>query len=153
MRLVVERVTRAAVRRGETTIAEIDRGALVLCGIADGDTPEVADEMADKLVTLRLFQDAEGHTNLDIGQVGGRYLVVSQFTLLATLRHGRRPGFSHAAAAAIAEPLVDRFVARLQTHGVPVATGQFGAAMQVESVNDGPFTLVLDSRHDLRPAS
>jgi len=145
MRLVVQRVTHAQVRAGGAVVGEIGRGAAVLVGIADGDTPELVDRMADKLLGLRYFEDAGGRTNLAIDEVGGSYLVVSQFTLLADLGRGRRPGFAGAAPAAIAEPMVTRFAERLRAAGHPVATGRFGAEMQLELVNDGPFTLVLDA--------
>ncbi len=98
---------------------------------------------------LRYFRDADGRTNRDIGEAGGSLLVVSQFTLLADVRRGRRPGFTDAASPEVAVPLLDRFVARLSAAGVPVQTGRFGAEMAVELVNDGPFTLVLDSDRDL----
>jgi D-tyrosyl-tRNA(Tyr) deacylase len=149
MRLVVQRVTRAAVVADGETLGAIERGAVVLVGIAAGDTPTLVDRMADKLLGLRYFEDEAGLTNLAIEAVGGAYLVVSQFTLLADLRHGRRPGFTDAAAPEVAEPLVDRFVARLRQAGRQVATGRFGAAMSVELVNEGPFTLLLDSGRDL----
>lgn len=149
MRLVVQRVARAAVRVDGETIGEIGRGALVLAGIADGDTAGLVDRMAEKLVGLRYFEDAEGRTNLSLAEVGGAYLVVSQFTLLADVRRGRRPGFTAAAAPEEARRLVDRFVERLRRAGFEVATGRFGAEMAVELVNDGPFTLLLDSVLDL----
>ena len=149
MRLVVQRVSRATVRVSGETVGEIGSGALVLLGVAQGDTPEVADRMARKLAGLRYFADAEGRTNLDIAEVGGAFLVVSQFTLYADLRRGRRPGFTDAALPEVAQPLVDRFVARLRQEGYPVQTGHFGAEMDVELVNDGPFTLLLDSERDL----
>jgi D-tyrosyl-tRNA(Tyr) deacylase len=149
MLLVVQRVTRAAVVADGETLGAIERGAVVLVGIAAGDTPTLVDRMADKLLGLRYFEDEAGLTNLAIEAVGGAYLVVSQFTLLADLRHGRRPGFTDAAAPEVAEPLVDRFVARLRQAGRQVATGRFGAAMSVELVNEGPFTLLLDSGRDL----
>lgn len=149
MRLVVQRVTRAAVQIDGAEVARIGSGALVLCGIAGGDTPELVDRMAAKLVGLRYFEDADGRTNLSIADTGGELLVVSQFTLYADVRRGRRPGFTDAALPDLAEPLVDRFVARLRESGRPVATGRFGAEMRVELVNDGPFTLVLDSERDL----
>jgi D-aminoacyl-tRNA deacylase len=149
MRLVVQRVTRAAVMAGGETLGSIERGAVILVGIAGADTAELVDRMADKLLGLRYFEDEAGLTNLAIDAVGGAYLVVSQFTLLADLRRGRRPGFANAAAPDVAEPLVDRFVARLREAGRQVATGRFGAAMRVELVNDGPFTLLLDSGRDL----
>jgi D-tyrosyl-tRNA(Tyr) deacylase len=149
VRLVVQRVTRAAVRADGILLGEVGRGAVVLAGVAAGDTPELVDRMAAKLVALRFFADAEGRTNLDIAAAGGAYLVVSQFTLLADLRRGRRPGFTSAALPALAEPLVGRFVDALRAHGGRVETGRFGAAMEVELVNDGPFTLLLDSDRDL----
>jgi len=107
--------------------------------------------MADKVAGLRLFADGEGHTNLDLATVGGSLLVVSQFTLLADLRRGRRPSFGGAAQPAEAARLIDLFCDRLRTHGLHVEIGRFGAAMEVELVNDGPFTLVLDSDRDLGP--
>jgi D-aminoacyl-tRNA deacylase len=149
VRLVVQRVTRASVTADGEELGAIEHGALVLVGIAAGDTPEIADRMADKLLGLRYFEDQDGRTNLSIEAAGGAYLVVSQFTLLAELRHGRRPGFTEAAAPEVAVPLLDRFVARLRSAGRRVATGRFGASMAVELVNDGPFTLVLDSARDL----
>jgi D-tyrosyl-tRNA(Tyr) deacylase len=144
VRLVVQRVSRAEVRSEGVVLGAIGRGAAVLVGIGVGDTPEVVDRLADRLLGLRYFEDAEGRTNLAIDEVGGEYLVVSQFTLLADLSRGRRPGFGPAAPPAIAEPMVERFVARLRKAGRSVATGRFGAEMEVELVNDGPFTLVLD---------
>jgi D-tyrosyl-tRNA(Tyr) deacylase len=146
---VIQRVARAAVRVGEGTVGEIERGAAVLVGIAADDGEQVIDRMADKLAGLRYFEDAEGRTNLSLADAGGSFLVVSQFTLLADLRHGRRPGFTPAAPPEVAEPLVERFVARLRSLGFEVATGRFGASMRVELVNDGPFTLLLDSERDL----
>jgi D-aminoacyl-tRNA deacylase len=149
MRLVVQRVTRAAVSVDEERLARIDRGAVVLAGVGASDTPVVIDRMADKLLGLRYFTDAEGRTNLSIADVAGALLVVSQFTLLADLRRGRRPGFTRAALPDAAVPLIDRFVDRLRASGMSVETGRFGAVMQVELVNDGPFTLVIDSDVDL----
>jgi D-aminoacyl-tRNA deacylase len=151
MRLVVQRVTRAAVRVDGDVVGEIGPGALVLAGIAQGDTRALAERMADKLLTLRYFEDADGRTNLSIADAGGAFLVVSQFTLYADMRRGRRPGFTDAAPPEVAEPLVESFVARLRAAGQTVATGRFGAQMEVELVNDGPFTLVLDSERDLAP--
>jgi D-aminoacyl-tRNA deacylase len=149
MRLVVQRVTRASVRSGEAMLGEIGPGAVVLAGIGRDDDPAVVDRMADKLVALRYFGDAEGRTNLAITDSGGALLVVSQFTLYADLRRGRRPGFTSAALPDQATPLVDRFVERLRSSGLAVETGRFGAEMEVELVNDGPFTLVIDSERDL----
>jgi D-tyrosyl-tRNA(Tyr) deacylase len=145
MRLVVQRVSRAEVRSGGEVLGAIGRGAAVLVGISAGDTPELVDRLADRLAGLRYFEDADGRTNLAIGEVGGSYLVVSQFTLLADLDRGRRPGFAKAAPPEIAEPLVARFAERLRLAGETVATGRFGAEMELELVNDGPFTLVVDA--------
>ena len=149
MRLVVQRVTRASVRTEDELLGEIGGGAMVLVGIGTDDTPEVVDRMADKLLGLRYFRDAEGRTNLDLADAGGSLLVVSQFTLLADLRRGRRPGFTGAAVPEVAVPLLDRFVSRLRDAGVAVETGRFGAEMEAELVNDGPFTLIIDSERDL----
>jgi D-tyrosyl-tRNA(Tyr) deacylase len=149
MRLVVQRVSRASVRSGEEPLGEIGAGALVLAAIGVDDTPAIVDRMADKLIGLRYFEDADGRTNLAIADAGGALLVVSQFTLLADVRRGRRPGFTDAALPELAVPLIDRFVERLRSSGVGVQTGRFGADMSVELVNDGPFTLVVDSDRDL----
>lgn len=145
MRLVIQRVSRAQVRAGSALLGEIGRGAAVLVGIGVDDTPEVVDRLADKLLGLRYFEDSTGRTNLAIDEVDGAYLVVSQFTLLADLSRGRRPGFTGAARPDLAEPLVERFVERLRAAGCRVETGRFGAEMELELVNDGPFTLVLEA--------
>ena len=145
MRLVVQRVTRGAVRAGGETLGEIGAGAVVLVGIGIGDHDATVDRMADKLLGLRYFEDEAGRTNHAIDDAGGSLLVVSQFTLYADVRRGRRPGFTDAALPEVAEPLVERLVSRLRSAGVTVATGRFGAAMELELVNDGPFTLVVDS--------
>ena len=149
MRLVVQRVTRASVRIEGSVLGEIGAGAVVLAGIGQEDTPEIMDRMADKLTGLRYFEDEDGRTNLDITDAGCSLLVVSQFTLYADLRRGRRPGFTDAARPEVAMPLIDRFIERLRAPGIGVETGRFGAEMAVEPVNDGPFTLVLDSARDL----
>ena len=145
----MQRVTSASVRVAGEVIGAIGPGALVLAGIASGDDEATVDRMADKLIGLRYFEDADGRTNLDIAGADGALLVVSQFTLVADLRRGRRPGFTSAAMPDQAAPLVDRFVSRLRSAGVSVETGRFGAEMAVELVNDGPFTLVIDSERDL----
>ena len=145
MRVVVQRVSRAEVRADGEVLGAIGAGAAVLVGIGVRDTPEMVDRIADKLASLRYFEDAEGRTNLAIDEVSGSYLVVSQFTLLADLGRGRRPGFTDAAPPEVAEPLVARFAERLRASGRTVATGRFGAEMELEVVNDGPFTLVLDA--------
>src|SRR5512142_1106591 len=148
MRLVVQRVSRASVRVDGEPIGSIRVGALVLAGIGADDTREIVEAMAAKLVALRYFRDAEGRTNLDLAAVGGSLLVVSQFTLYADLRRGRRPGFSGAAEPVAAERLVEGFISARRGLGAPVETGRFGAEMSVELVNDGPFTMVLDSASD-----
>jgi D-tyrosyl-tRNA(Tyr) deacylase len=145
MRLVVQRVRRAAARVDGEVMGEIGLGAVVLAGVAEHDSVDLVDAMAGKLLGLRYFDDREGRTNLALAAVGGELLVVSQFTLLADLRRGRRPSFGDAARPEVAEPLVDRLVEQLRAAGVRVATGRFGARMSVELENDGPFTLVLDS--------
>ena len=149
MRLVVQRVMRATVRSGDELLGEIGAGAMVLAGLGVHDTADVVDRMADKLVGLRYFEDSEGRTNLAIADAGGAMLIVSQFTLYADLRRGRRPGFTTAALPELAHPLVDRFIGRVRDAGLTVESGRFGAEMAVELVNDGPFTLVLDSERDL----
>ena len=150
MRLVVQRVTRAEVRVGDELVGVIGPGSVVLVGIGRGDSPAIVDRMADKLVRLRYFEDAGGRTNVAIAEAGGELLVVSQFTLYADVSRGRRPGFTRAAPPDEANPLVERFVDALRAGGLTVATGRFGAPMAVALVNDGPFTLVLDSERDLR---
>ena len=149
MRLVVQRVGQASVRIDDRVVGEIGPGAVVLAGIGRDDTPELVDRMADKLTGLRYFEDTEGRTNLAVAEVGGSLLVVSQFTLYADLRRGRRPGFTDAAQPDLAVPLLDRFVERLRATGISVQTGRFGAEMAVELVNDGPFTLIIDSARDV----
>ena len=146
MRLVVQRVSRASVRAGDEPLGAIGLGAVVLVGIGRDDDEATVDRMADRLVGLRYFRDAEGRTNLAVSDVGGSYLVVSQFTLYADTSRGRRPGFTDAAPPELAATLVERFAERLRGHGPSVETGRFGAEMEVDLVNDGPFTLVLDSR-------
>jgi D-aminoacyl-tRNA deacylase len=151
MRLVVQRVRQASVTIDGVTVGEIGVGALVLAGIAREDTPDIVARMAEKLIGLRYFEDPEGRTNLSIEEVRAELLVVSQFTLLADLRRGRRPGFTRAASPEAAMPLLDTLVGHLRTRGIEVATGRFGADMHVALVNDGPFTLVMDSDGDLAP--
>ncbi|MEZ5331480.1 MAG: D-aminoacyl-tRNA deacylase [Thermoanaerobaculia bacterium] len=144
MRLILQRVSRAAVRVDGATVGAIGRGLLVLVGVARGDGPEQAERAAEKLVGLRLFEDGSGRMNLDAGAVGGAFLVVSQFTLAGSLARGRRPSFDGAAAPEEAEPLVEALCTALRERGAAVATGRFRARMEVELVNDGPVTFVLD---------
>ena len=144
MRAVVQRVTRAAVRVDGETVGEIGRGLLVLVGAAAGDGPADAAALADKLAGLRIFPDDEGRMNRSVVEAGGAVLVVSQFTLCGDVRRGRRPSFTEAAPPEAAEPLVDLVAAHLREAGIPCATGRFRAHMEVDLLNDGPVTLVLD---------
>lgn len=148
MRAVVQRVRRAAVRVGDEVVGRIETGFLALVGVAEGDSVEDAEYLAQKIAELRVFEDSVGKMNLSLGDVGGAVLAVSQFTLLGDCRKGRRPSFSRAAAPEIAEPLFNAFVAALRARGVHVETGRFAAEMQVELVNDGPVTLLIDSKRD-----
>jgi D-tyrosyl-tRNA(Tyr) deacylase len=138
--LLLQRVSRASVRVSGGTVGEIARGLLVLACVEPGDGTDAMDEAARKTVDLRVFEDAQGKMNLDVTQVGGAVLAVSQFTLGADLSSGRRPGFDGAARPDEARPLFGRYLSVLRASGVPVATGTFGAAMEVELVNDGPAT-------------
>jgi D-aminoacyl-tRNA deacylase len=146
MRAVVQRVSRARVLVGEEVVGEIGRGLVVLLGVARSDTAEQATWLADKVVSLRIFQDAQENMNLGLGDVSGAVLVVSQFTLYGDCRKGRRPSFVDAAPPEIAIPLYETFVNAIKANGIPTATGRFGAMMQVELVNDGPVTLIVDSK-------
>lgn len=146
MRAVVQRVSRASVRVDGEEVGRIDRGFLVLLGVANGDTADDAEYLAQKIVDLRVFEDSGSKMNLALGDVGGSVLAISQFTLLADCRKGRRPSFSHAAAPEVAQPLFERFVEAVRRRGIHIETGQFGAHMDVELVNDGPVTLLLDSQ-------
>lgn len=144
MRAVVQRVKRASVAVEGQVVAAIERGIVILVGVRSGDTEEAARWLAQKIAALRIFEDAEGKFNLALKDVGGAALVVSQFTLYADARKGRRPSFTDAAPPEIAEPLIARFVALLRAEGVPVQTGVFGAKMLVEIHNDGPVTILLE---------
>lgn len=145
MRAVVQRVSRARVDVAGETVGQIGPGLLVLLGVETGDGKEQCIWLADRVAKLRVFPDDAGKMNLDLRTVGGSALVVSQFTLLGDCTSGRRPGFSRAARPEEAKPLVDRFTEELMALGVPVATGRFGADMQVELVNDGPVTLLMET--------
>ncbi|SHI96682.1 D-tyrosyl-tRNA(Tyr) deacylase [Malonomonas rubra DSM 5091] len=145
MRAVVQRVTRAGVTVDGEKISAIGQGLLVLLGVEQGDDEKAADYIADKVANLRIFEDEAGKMNLSVSDIGGELLVVSQFTLLADCRKGRRPGFSQAALPEMAEPLCDYFVERLRKQGLPAQTGRFRAEMAVDLVNDGPVTIMLDS--------
>lgn len=146
MRLCLQRVTAASVTVDEKIVGQIDHGLLILAGVGHDDTPDIIDKMAIKAANLRIFSDADGKFNLSLLDVKGGALVVSQFTLYADARKGRRPSYTDAARPDLASPLCDRFAQQLITLGVtPVQTGIFGAHMQVALNNDGPVTIWLDS--------
>jgi D-aminoacyl-tRNA deacylase len=144
MRLVLQRVARASVTVDGRVISSIGEGLLVLVGVGRDDDPAQAEQLAEKVASLRIFRDAAGKTNLALADVGGEVLVVSQFTLYAYTRRGRRPSFVDAAEPAQAAELVEVFARAIEARGFSVGRGAFGAEMTVELVNDGPFTLVLD---------
>jgi D-tyrosyl-tRNA(Tyr) deacylase len=145
VRALLQRTTGARVRVAGSVVGEVGAGLVVLLGVGPLDTEAVADALARRVTELRIFDDAEGRTNRSLMDVGGAALVVSQFTLYADTRRGRRPGFTGAAAPELAERLYLRFAAALRDLGVEVATGQFGAVMEVELINAGPFTIWLDT--------
>ena len=146
MRAVIQRVREGRVSVEGATVGEIGPGLVILLGAGHGDGQAEADRLADKIANLRVFADAEGKTNLSVLDVGGEALVISQFTLYADCRKGRRPSFVHAAPPDVAAPLMDYFAGRLRQAGLGrVETGEFGAMMLVEIHNDGPFTIVLDT--------
>lgn len=145
MRAVVQRVRTARVRVAEEAVAEMGAGLLALVGVARGDGPEQAQALARKLLHLRIFEDDEGRMNRSLLETGGTLGVVSQFTLLGDAREGRRPSFTQAAPPEDAEPLVAALAEEARRAGAPVVTGRFRAHMQVELVNDGPVTLLLDT--------
>jgi D-aminoacyl-tRNA deacylase len=144
MRVVLQRVTRASVSIDGRVAGAIGRGFCLLVGLTHGDTDATVDWMAEKVAGLRLFPDAEGKMNLGLDEVGGGVLVISQFTLYGDSAKGRRPSFIDAARPETAIPLYERFVGALRARGLEVATGEFGADMQVEIHNDGPVTLILE---------
>jgi D-tyrosyl-tRNA(Tyr) deacylase len=144
MRIVLQRVTRATVSVEGQVVGAIGTGYCLLAGFGHTDGPDQVDWMADKVAGLRLFADADGRMNLGLAEVGGAVLVISQFTLLGDASRGRRPSFVDAARPELAIPLYERFIAALRHQGIPVATGTFGAPMQVEILNDGPVTLILE---------
>jgi len=145
MRFVVQRVTRADVAVDGASVGSIDKGFLVLIGITSSDTEEIASRMVKKLLGLRIFEDSEGKTNLSLKDVSGELLLVSQFTLYADCKHGNRPSFTNAARPETSEPLYEYIVSLCKDEGYNVSCGIFGADMKVSLLNDGPFTVILDS--------
>ena len=145
MRAVVQRVARASVRCDGAVVGDIDTGLVVLVGVAEGDGEPEAERLATKIARLRIFENEDGRFDRSLLDTGGAALVVSQFTLIADTAKGNRPSFGGAAEPDRAEPLYERFCAALRELGVPVATGVFGARMDVELVNDGPVTVVLET--------
>lgn len=152
MRALLQRVRRAEVRVGDEVVGRIGPGLVILLGVGNGDDDETADRLARRIAELRIFGDAAGRTNRSLLDVGGAALVVSQFTLYADTRRGRRPGFTDAAPPAEAEARYGRFCEALEAAGTMVARGRFGASMAVELVNDGPFTIWLDTADRDRPS-
>jgi len=148
MRALLQRVSYGSVSVDGRIVSQIERGFVILLGVTHGDTEAEANWLANKVAGLRLFEDEDGKMNLSLDQVGGSFLVVSQFTLYGDARKGRRPSFTDAARPETAEPLVDYFCQKLRDAGFTVAAGVFGAHMQVQIHNDGPVTLMLEREHD-----
>ena len=148
MRAIIQRVSRASVDVAGARVGEIGRGFLVLLGVMAGDTDADRSYIVKKIAGLRVFEDADEKMNLSLKDVGGRVLLVSQFTLLGDARHGNRPSFSNAARPEAAAPVVEQMKAAIEAQGIPVETGRFQTHMMVELVNDGPVTILLDSRKD-----
>jgi len=146
MKVLLQRVTRASVNAGSEVVGRIGRGLVVFVGVASGDTEKDAQYLAQKTISLRIFPDEEGRFNLSILDIKGELLVVSQFTLLADTRKGRRPSFIEAAPPVQAEEIFEQFVEQARATGLKVATGRFQQYMQVEIHNDGPVTILLDSK-------
>ena len=146
MKAVLMRVQRASVTIDELETRSIGRGFLILLAVTHDDTEAQAVKLADKLCSLRLFEDADGKINLTLDEVGGEIMIVSQFTLYGNCRKGRRPEFLNAARPETAIPLYEKFVSLVRAKGYHVGTGEFGAYMAVDSVNDGPFTLIVDTK-------
>ncbi len=146
MKFVIQRVSSASVTVEEEVIGKIEQGYLVLLGVAETDTREIADKMIKKMIGLRIFADAEGKTNLSLADVGGGLLLVSQFTLYADCKKGNRPSFIRSGNPELAEELYEYIIAECKKQIPVVKTGSFGAEMEVELVNDGPFTILLDSK-------
>ena len=145
MRFVIQRVTESSVSVDEKVIGQIDKGFMVLIGVSNSDTKEIADKMIKKLIGLRIFEDENGKTNLDLASVNGSLLLISQFTLYADCKHGNRPGFTNAGAPDMANELYEYIISECKKSVPNVQTGSFGADMKVSLINDGPFTIILDS--------
>ncbi len=145
MRFVIQRVTNADVKVDGQTIGEIGRGFMVLIGVSDSDTEEIADKMVKKMLGLRIFEDENGKTNLSLDTVGGSLLLISQFTLCANCKKGNRPSFIEAGDPSMAEEMYEYIIEKCQETVPTVERGQFGADMKVSLTNDGPFTIILDS--------
>lgn len=148
MRAVVQKVSSSKVTVDEEVVGQISQGLLVLLGVTHDDTSKDVDYMVDKITNLRIFEDAEGKMNLSLKDVNGEVLAVSQFTLYGDARRGRRPSFSDAARPEIANPLYEEFVEKVKEQGINVGTGKFGAHMMVNLTNDGPVTILLESRKE-----
>ena len=146
MKFVIQRVTKASVTVDSKTVGEINKGFMVLIGVSNEDTKEVADKLVKKMLGLRIFEDENGKTNLSLDDVGGELLLISQFTLYADCKKGNRPSFTNAGAPDMANALYEYIIAECEKAGKKVEKGIFGADMKVELLNDGPFTIVLDSR-------
>lgn len=145
MRFVIQRVTNADVKVDGQTIGEIGRGFMVLIGVSDSDTKEIADKIVKKMLGLRIFEDENGKTNLSLDTVGGSLLLISQFTLYANCKKGNRPSFIEAGDPSMAEEMYEYIIEKCQETVPTVERGQFGADMKVSLTNDGPFTIILDS--------
>lgn len=145
MRFVIQRVTEASVSVDNETIGNIGKGYMVLIGIAESDTKEIADKLIRKMIGLRIFEDEHGKTNLSLADVSGSLLLVSQFTLYANCKRGNRPGFTDAGSPEMAEDMYNYIIGKCKEAGQHVETGSFGADMKVSLLNDGPFTIILDS--------
>jgi D-tyrosyl-tRNA(Tyr) deacylase len=150
MRALIQRVQKGSVTVDDNVIGQINQGLVILLGVKDGDTEAAAEYLAQKIVNLRIFQDENGKFNRPALDVGAELLAISQFTLYADTRRGRRPGFSDAARPEVSIPLYEKFVEYLQSSGLKVETGEFGAHMIVEIINDGPVTIMLDSEDKLK---
>ena len=153
MKALLQRVSRASVNIADELVGRIGWGLLVFVGVANGDTPEDVNYLAQKVLNLRIFADGEGKFNLSVLDIKGELLLISQFTLLADTRKGRRPSFSEAAPPEEAEKLFDQFIEQVKMSGLKLQTGRFQQYMQVEIINDGPVTIMLDSKDRLRSRS